>query len=303
VARLKDGRIGRFGWKAQTASLEDFVLTACAVELGLEVPDHPQGGLPMRPDYKPEGLDLTAEQCASLTSYVRALAAPTRVNSDHPDVIAGERAFEAIGCASCHTPKLGDVEGIYSDLLVHDLGPDLGDVGQYGVFVPDSAEPEIEDEPQGPIAAGEAPPAQVVQETTVAVAEAPVAVGEAPVAVVDVNEVQFTTPQPAQVMMMGGGFGGMSGMAGPFGVAPRPKDGPAGRQEWRTPPLWGLRDGAPYLHDGRADTLEEAIALHGGEATRVAQNYFELSPKERMQLQAFLKSLTAPAEELAAAAK
>jgi hypothetical protein len=37
-------------------------------------------------------------------------------------------------------------------------------------------------------------------------------------------------------------------------------------QEWRTPPLWGLSDSAPYLHDGRAETVLEAIAQHGGEA-------------------------------------
>ncbi len=36
VSRLADGRVGRFGWKAQTASLRDFVLAACANELGLE---------------------------------------------------------------------------------------------------------------------------------------------------------------------------------------------------------------------------------------------------------------------------
>src|SRR5205807_64248 len=42
VCRLKDGRIGRFGWKAQMPSLDEFVLTACSVELGLEVPGHHQ---------------------------------------------------------------------------------------------------------------------------------------------------------------------------------------------------------------------------------------------------------------------
>jgi len=35
--------------------------------------------------------------------------------------------------------------------------------------------------------------------------------------------------------------------------------------EWRTPPLWGVARSAPYLHDGRAPTLEEAIRLHGGQ--------------------------------------
>ena len=53
VARLKEGKIGRFGWKAQKASLHDFTMTACAVELGLHVPEQPQAGTPQSPDYQP----------------------------------------------------------------------------------------------------------------------------------------------------------------------------------------------------------------------------------------------------------
>ena len=41
--------------------------------------------------------------------------------------------------------------------------------------------------------------------------------------------------------------------------------GAAKRGEWRTPPLWGFRDSAPYLHDGRAQDLAQAVALHGGQ--------------------------------------
>jgi CxxC motif-containing protein (DUF1111 family) len=66
------------------------------------------------------------------------------------------------------------------------------------------------------------------------------------------------------------------------------------RQEWRTPPLWGCRDSAPYLHDGRAQTLEAAIALHDGEARQIALRYFALDDKERLEVLAFLKSLVAP---------
>ncbi|MDA0284492.1 MAG: hypothetical protein O3B86_14170, partial [Planctomycetota bacterium] len=53
VARLKDGSAGRFGWKSQKARLSDFVMTACAVEVGLNVPDHPQAGHPQNADYRP----------------------------------------------------------------------------------------------------------------------------------------------------------------------------------------------------------------------------------------------------------
>ena len=65
-------------------------------------------------------------------------------------------------------------------------------------------------------------------------------------------------------------------------------------QEWRTPPLWGVRDSAPYLHDGRASSLENAIALHGGQAQESAKQFAALTPQEKQKLMAFLKSLVAP---------
>jgi CxxC motif-containing protein (DUF1111 family) len=74
----------------------------------------------------------------------------------------------------------------------------------------------------------------------------------------------------------------------------------AGRQEWRTPPLWGVRDSAPYLHDGRARSLEQAIAFHGGEAQLSANRFYRLKPEERTQVLTFLRSLVAPPATVAA---
>ena len=96
VGRLKDGRIGRFGWKAQTATLEDSVLSSCAGDLGLEVPGRHQAGLPAAfRSQRPAGrlkstdpaprLDLSAEECAALVAYIRSLPAPTmRLPSAEP---------------------------------------------------------------------------------------------------------------------------------------------------------------------------------------------------------------------------
>ena len=81
VHRLKDGRIGRFGWKAQVATLEDFVLNACANELGLEVPGHHQAASPLAPDAKARGMDLTPGECNALVAYVRGLPPPVRRRS------------------------------------------------------------------------------------------------------------------------------------------------------------------------------------------------------------------------------
>lgn len=59
-----------------------------------------------------------------------------------------------------------------------------------------------------------------------------------------------------------------------------------------TPPLWGIARSRPYLHDGRAPTLEDAILAHGGEA-KVARDAFDaLGEADRAPLRVFLTSLT-----------
>jgi CxxC motif-containing protein (DUF1111 family) len=60
--------------------------------------------------------------------------------------------------------------------------------------------------------------------------------------------------------------------------------------EWRTAPLWGM-DPGPYLHDGRAQTLEEAILWHGGEAESARQAFIMLDANGRQELLEFLLGL------------
>jgi hypothetical protein len=74
--RLSNGRVGRFGWKAQTASLSDFVQAACANELGLGNSGQAQPQPLGQPDYQPPGLDLTQEQCDQLTAFCASLPPP-----------------------------------------------------------------------------------------------------------------------------------------------------------------------------------------------------------------------------------
>ena len=59
-----------------------------------------------------------------------------------------------------------------------------------------------------------------------------------------------------------------------------------------TRPLWGLAETAPYLHDGRAPTVQEAILLHGGEATAARDAYLALDEKGRASVRVFLASLS-----------
>ncbi len=225
VSRLADGRIGRFGWKGQTATLREFVLAAATGEMGLETADRRQAADPRIPPLAAPGLDLNADECDALTAYVAGLPAPRVVEPEDAKserfVKAGGAVFKSIGCAQCHLPKLGDVDGIYSDLLLHDMSPQLSDTGMYGIFV--AADPN--------------PAAK----------------------------------RGAQAKPTGAKF-----------------------QEWRTPPLWGLRDSYPYMHDGRAETIAQAIALHGGEGAAAAQRYAQLSNREQQQLESFLLTLAAP---------
>ena len=65
----------------------------------------------------------------------------------------------------------------------------------------------------------------------------------------------------------------------------------AGTHEFRTPPLWGLATTGPYLHDGSADTIDEAIRAHGGEATKSRDAFVYLSASDRADLLVFLDSL------------
>lgn len=257
VARLKDGRIGRFGWKAQKANLYDFTMTACAVELGLNVPDHPQAGVPLRPDYVPAGFDLNREECLDLVQFLRDLPAPTQAGATAiaSEIKQGEAMFARIGCAACHTENLGEVNKIYSDLLVHDMGSDLGDSGSYGVFQPQSSGSDAED-PLGGLL--------TESSRSLGVSGTPFGVGENP-------SLAFMRLEQLPEKMIG-----------------------AGRQEWRTAPLWGVRDSAPYMHDGRAGSLEQAIAFHGGEAQLAANRFFRLRPEYRTSLLTFLRSLQAP---------
>ncbi len=257
VARLPDGKIGRFGWKAQKASLRDFTVTACAVELGLHVPEHPQSGDPNKPEYKPAGYDLTRAECDALVEYIRDLPAPAMRKAAHPMekkfLNEGRTLMAKVGCTTCHTEKLGEAQGIYSDLLVHDMGGELGDTGSYGVFLPDS--------PGG----DDGSPVPPITELT------------KPLGHERHTLLNRTAVHPEERKDF-------------IGVT---------RLEWRTPALWGVRDSAPYLHDGRADTLEQAIAMHGGEASKSAVQFFALDPKDQQKVVFFLKSLSAPAATVA----
>ncbi len=63
------------------------------------------------------------------------------------------------------------------------------------------------------------------------------------------------------------------------------------RTEFRTPPLWGLsqRPG-PFLHDGSARSVRDAILRHGGEAAQSRELFASLSAADRLRLVQFVTS-------------
>ena len=186
AARLPNGQLGRFGRKATDPDLPTFVTGAFATEQGVDVPS-----------------ELSAADRDLTVDFVRFLAPPAPLRGDHE----GRELFHRLGCAECHVPAFvttspikaldRQVVHLYSDLLLHDMGPALADLCK----------------------------------------------------------------------------------------------GVAGRAEFRTEPLMGLRARTRFLHDGRALTLESAIAQHGGQGTTAATAFLNLSRHQREELLRFLKSL------------
>ncbi len=213
VNRFFDGRIGRFGRKALVPSLAEFNEGAFQVEQGVTVPNIPDEGtvagqpMPQGVDPLPEP-ELDGPNVALADAFVQFLAPPTPrdLNRRARD---GLTVFLEVGCADCHVPSLRTgnhpVEALsnklvqaYTDLLLHDMGPELADIC--------------------------------------------------------------------------------------LGLV-------AGKSEFRTEPLMGLRFGRRFLHDGRARTIEEAIGFHGGEAAASRAEFQSLSDDRRRALLEFLNSL------------
>ena len=61
--------------------------------------------------------------------------------------------------------------------------------------------------------------------------------------------------------------------------------------EMRTAPLWGLRARSPFLHDGRASTILQAILMHDGEARIIRDRFANLSEVQKNAIIAFLESI------------
>ena len=68
-------------------------------------------------------------------------------------------------------------------------------------------------------------------------------------------------------------------------------EGTTTHTEWRTAPLWGVSFHGPFLHDGRAETLHDAIEMHAGEGLAARNAYLALTSREQADLIEFLEHL------------
>jgi CxxC motif-containing protein (DUF1111 family) len=95
-----------------------------------------QAGCDGAPTATPELSDADLDK---IVTYIRGLAVPPRRDLTDPTVMRGEELFAQVGCVNCHSPNqhTGNASPFlemrdqlihpYSDLLLHDMGPDLAD--------------------------------------------------------------------------------------------------------------------------------------------------------------------------------
>ncbi len=135
--------IGRFGWKANVASVEQQVAGAFLGDIGVTSSLHPAQNCPAPQVACAEAIsggepELTDRRLAAVTFYNRTLAVPAMRSVDDDDVRAGSGLFDSFGCASCHTRSVttgvADLDSLseqpiqpFTDLLLHDMGEGLAD--------------------------------------------------------------------------------------------------------------------------------------------------------------------------------
>lgn len=122
-------RVGRFGWKAEKVSVEHQTAEALHDDMGVGTLLFPDAG----------DTELSNDELARLVTYMRLISVPGQRDHDSTGVRAGEQLFQTIGCARCHQSDtvtgenhpFAELRGQsikpYSDLLLHDMGPDLAD--------------------------------------------------------------------------------------------------------------------------------------------------------------------------------
>ncbi len=348
---LSDGTVGKFGWRANFATLRSFNENACSAELGLQSKRVPQPKDLANLAYVNPNPDISNDAIIAMTAFVATLPRPVREiptdSHDRQRVALGEQRFEAVGCAKCHVPSLAGVQDLYSDLLLHDMGPYAIDMAGAPPYVKNVTVTEK-------LVGYSATETQTTQMTVTYY-------GTSSRMSTSQNSTGFQNPVPRSnatggivstrygtrlfspnmpprtiVVPLGDRFvvtkenetpevtevttptNRQTGVTGRIETKRSSKfsetietqkyhitefEQTFVNQEWKTPPLWGVRDSAPYMHDGRAETILEAIAMHDGEGRGARNRFFALSYDDQQAILAFLDTFVAPTEGVIEAPK
>jgi CxxC motif-containing protein (DUF1111 family) len=123
-------RIGRMGWKAEKVSVMHQVAEAAFLDLGVTSSIFPDT------DTTPELTDL---ELLKMATYMRLVGVYPQRDAEDPQVIQGGNLFRTVGCNNCHVTDaitgpnhpFSELRNQsfkpYTDLLLHDMGPDLAD--------------------------------------------------------------------------------------------------------------------------------------------------------------------------------
>ena len=285
-----------YGWKGDTTTLRDFTRRAAALELGMEPDELVEKDALQRTDPDGDGVEgeFTIGDITALTIYIGAQEIPTTLEflareglqgpppPEQANAIArGEVLFSQIGCAECHVPELPLGDPVFEEPTLRGGGNYFdGDIDPVATALRTDRPFEF----------------NLVQEGDFP-RLAPGPGGRTRVALFgDLKRHNMGTgladSQPTPVKSANGQTLELAGT--PVTVS---------ESVFLTAELWGAGNTGPWLHDGRASTLNEAVLLHGvdapppvGDPARSdAQGsrgaFAALSDDDRAAVVAFLKSL------------
>jgi hypothetical protein len=269
-----------FQWKGNKVSIREFNRGAAHDELGMQAVETAGDGM----DGDGDGVvdELSIGDITALTVYLAAQPRPTTklelasLNLIDPlprdevaRIEAGAEAFVRVGCGACHVRQMLLDDPVFTEPSRHPA-------------YRDAAFPAGQD----PVARGVDPDHPVRFDLTR-----------------DQPDNQIANPRGEVVFRLGSFVRDRRGRAVVelYGDLKRHDMGPAlaeaidedgtGEATFLTRNLWGVGSTAPYLHDGRATTLTEAILEHGGEAQASRDAFAELAAAGQQALIAFLDNL------------
>ncbi|MDH3603696.1 MAG: hypothetical protein OEU26_29145 [Candidatus Tectomicrobia bacterium] len=267
-----------FQWKGSDRTIRDFNRNAAHHEIGMQavelVGDEVDG------DFDGVVQELTVGDITALTIYVAGQPRPvTQIELAQLGLIElsqeaaatinrGERVFDQIGCTNCHRSRL-----LLDDPIFHE--PSQQPAYRDSVF-PGG---------QDPIARGVDPSHPVSFDLT---QDPP----DNTFFTISGEEVRLAAlKRNDQGRAMVELYGDLKRHDMGPGLAEPVDEVGTGDAVFLTENLWGVGSTAPYLHDGRATTLTEAILEHGGEAAPTKEVFVNLEIPDQEALIAFLKNL------------